>query len=60
MTCDLVNDSKLMAEYKNYHAPGNAWPEITDGIKEAGVLDMQIYNFGNRMFMIMEVGEEFS
>ena len=58
-SCDLKDDPKLIAEYKNYHAPGNAWPEITKSIRDAGIVDMQIYLTGNRMFMIMEVDKTF-
>lgn len=57
--CDLKEDAKLIAEYKAYHAEGKAWPEITKSIKDAGIVDMQIYLTGNRMFMIMEVDETF-
>ncbi len=60
LACDLKDDPALIERYKEYHAPGNAWPEITASIKEAGILDMQIYLTGNRMFMIMEVDETFS
>jgi L-rhamnose mutarotase len=59
-SCDLKDDSKLIAEYKAYHAEGKAWPEITKSIKEAGIVDMQIYLTGNRMFMIMEVNDTFN
>ncbi|MFS4466677.1 L-rhamnose mutarotase [Maribacter sp. 2210JD10-5] len=59
LSCDLKDDPKLIAEYKEYHAAGNAWPEITKSIKDAGIVDMQIYLTGNRMFMIMEVDETF-
>ena len=58
-SCDLKDDSKLIEEYKNYHKAENAWPEITKSIRDAGVVDMQIYLTGNRMFMIMEVDETF-
>ena len=59
LACDLKDDPDLIEEYKNYHAPGNAWPEINQSIKDAGIEDMQIYLIGNRMFMIMEVNEDF-
>lgn len=58
-SCDLKDDPELIATYKKYHAPGNAWPEITDSIRDAGIVDMEIYLTGNRMFMIMEVDETF-
>ena len=60
LTLDLKNDPKLIAEYKNYHAKGNAWPEITASIRDSGIEDMEIYLLGTRMFMIMDVNESFS
>ena len=59
LSCDLKDDSKLIEEYKEYHREGNAWPEITKSIREAGIENMEIYLTGNRMFMIMEVNESF-
>jgi L-rhamnose mutarotase len=58
LTLDLKNDSKLIAEYKQYHE--SVWPEITESIKESGIVDMEIYLLGTRMFMVMEVNESFS
>ena len=51
--CDLKDNPELIERYKAYHAPGNAWPEITKSIKDAGIVDMLIYLTGNRMFMLM-------
>lgn len=58
-SCDLKDDPELIEEYKAYHAPGNVWPEIAQSIRDAGIIDMQIYLTGNRMFMIMEVDKTF-
>jgi L-rhamnose mutarotase len=58
LTLDLKNDPKLIAEYKRYHE--KIWPEITKSIKEAGIVDLQIYLLGTRMFMVMEVNDHFS
>jgi L-rhamnose mutarotase len=58
LTLDLKDDSTLIAEYKRYHE--NIWPEITRSIRDSGIEDMEIYLLGTRMFMIMEVNEEFS
>lgn len=55
---DLVNDDKLIAEYEAYHE--KVWPEIKKSITDAGIVQMEIYRFANRLFMIMEVNEEFS
>jgi len=57
--CDLKDNPQLIAEYKAYHAKGKAWPEVTQSIKDAGILDMEIYLIGNRMFMIVEVDDGF-
>jgi len=59
LACDLKDDPALIEEYKKYHAPGNTWPEIIKSIKDAGIVDMQIYLTGNRLFMIMGVDETF-
>jgi len=58
LTLDLKNDPQLIAEYKRYHE--KIWPEITKSIKDAGILDLEIYLLGTRMFMILEVDESFS
>jgi L-rhamnose mutarotase len=58
LTLDLKNDPNLIAEYKRYHE--QVWPEIVQSIKDSGIEDMEIYLLGTRMFMIMEVGEDFS
>ena len=58
-SCDLKNEPDLIAAYKEYHASGKVWPEITKSILDAGIIDMEIYLTGNRMFMIMEVDDSF-
>ena len=57
-TLDLKNDPAVIADYRKYHE--KIWPEITDSIKSSGIVDMEIYLLGTRMFMIMEVNEHFS
>jgi L-rhamnose mutarotase len=58
LTLDLKDDPKLIAEYKRYHE--KIWPEITKSIKDSGIEDLEIYWFGTRLFMIMEVNDSFS
>ena len=58
LTLDLKNDPALIAEYLKFHE--KIWPEITESIKNSGIVDMEIYLLGTRMFMIMEVNESFS
>jgi len=58
LTLDLKDDPALIAEYKRYHE--RIWPEITKSIKDSGIVDLEIYLHGTRMFMIMEVNDSFS
>ncbi|RYY10682.1 MAG: L-rhamnose mutarotase [Chitinophagaceae bacterium] len=58
LALDLKDDPALIKEYENYHR--EVWPEIIESIKASGIKNMEIYRTGNRLFMIMEVGPEFS
>jgi L-rhamnose mutarotase len=40
----LHPDPEIIRQYKALHAKGAVWPEITQGMKEVGILDMEIYN----------------
>lgn len=59
-TLDLKQDSELIAEYAFWHKSENIWPEIPKGIREIGILDMEIYIIDNRLFMIVETGVDFN
>lgn len=59
-TLELKNDPALIEEYKKAHAPGSAWPEITRGMREIGILDMEIYLHQTRLFMIMDTVPDFN
>ena len=58
-TLTLEDDPQLIKEYRKVHAPGSTWPEITQGMIDVGILDMEIYIMGNRLFMIMDTLPEF-
>jgi len=58
LALDLKNDDKLISTYKKHHT--KVWPEIIESIKSSGILNLEIYLTGNRLFMIMEVEGEFS
>lgn len=58
-TMELLNDAALIEAYKKAHAKGAAWPEITQGMKEVGIIDMEIYLIGTRLFMIMDTIADF-
>lgn len=54
---DLKDDPELIQKYIEHHQ--NVWPEILESLTVAGILDMEIYNVGNRLFMIMETQDDF-
>lgn len=58
LALDLKDDPALIAEYRKIHQ--QIWPEIRDRIKADGITGMDIYLTGNRLFMIMEVNDDFS
>ena len=58
-TLQLENDDALIEEYKKLHAMGNTWPEITQGMKDVGIIDMEIYLDGTTLFMIMDTTQNF-
>jgi L-rhamnose mutarotase len=58
LTLDLKDDPELIIEYEKYHQ--QIWPEITKSIHDAGILDMEIYLLGARLFMIIETNQQFS
>ncbi|MVM35317.1 L-rhamnose mutarotase [Spirosoma sp. HMF4905] len=60
LSLDLKDDPDLIAEYERWHARGSGWPEVRANDLKAGILDLQIYRTGNRMFMILETDDQFT
>ena len=58
-TMHLKDNPELIAEYVNRHSEAEAWPEIRAGIREVGILEMEIYILGTRLFMIVETPLDF-
>lgn len=59
-TLKLEDDPQLIEAYKKVHAPGAVWPEITQGMKEVGIIDMEIYIRGTLLVMIMDTVPDFN
>lgn len=55
---DLKNDPDLIKEYIKYHK--YVWPQIIKSIKDSGIINMEIYHHGNRLFMVMETIDTFT
>lgn len=56
-TLTLVDDPSMIEKYVDAHA--HVWPEIIEGQRQVGILDMQIYRKGRSLFMIMDVKDDF-
>lgn len=55
---DLIDDPELIAVYEEWHK--QIWPEIHDSITSQGIEQMEIYRVSNRLFMVMDVNDQFS
>lgn len=59
LTLKLKDDPSLIKEYEYWHRKENIWQEIPQGIREVGILDMEIYRHKTILFMILTVPENF-
>ncbi len=55
LALDLVDDLQKIASYEQAHE--RIWPEVRDHLLRHGVLEMEIYRIGTRLFMVMDVDE---
>lgn len=58
LALDLKNDPELIKAYENHHE--NIWPEIKESMKLQGILNMELYRWQNRLFMILETTADFT
>jgi len=56
-TLTLVDNPEMIAKYIEAHA--HVWPEIIEGQRQVGILDMQIYRRDRSLFMIMDTVDDF-
>jgi L-rhamnose mutarotase len=56
---DLVHDAALIQEYCRMHEPGSVWPAVIEHIRARGVESMQIWQRGDRLFMIVEAADDY-
>lgn len=54
---DLVDSPALIAEYQCHHQ--RIWPQIAGHLRDHGILEMEIYRLGTRLFMVVEVSAAF-
>ena len=56
---EISNDAELIAQYKKWHSEAYSWPEIRAGIREVGILEMELYLIGNWVVMIVDTAADF-
>lgn len=56
-TLTLVDDEVMIQQYVEAHA--HVWPEIIQGQRQVGIIDMQIYRKDRSLFMIMDTIDDF-
>lgn len=58
--CQFIKlNPETLEQYKYWHQSKNVWKEIPKGIREAGILNMEIYLIDNLSFMILETPVDF-
>ncbi|WP_445115567.1 L-rhamnose mutarotase [Acinetobacter sp. WZC-1] len=57
LALDLIKDDEKIKKYQQFHR--RIWPEIAENIRKRGVLEMQIWQVENRLFMIMDTVDEY-
>lgn len=54
-TMSLRDNPELIALYRKAHSEPEFWPEIKDGIRSVGILEMEIFILGTRLVMIVDM-----
>lgn len=55
----IKDDPELMEQYRKWHSEEYSWPEIREGIRQVGILEMELYMLGNRLVMIVDAPADF-
>ncbi|MDE6545799.1 MAG: L-rhamnose mutarotase [Candidatus Amulumruptor sp.] len=56
---EIEDNPKLIELYRMMHSRAEAWPEVLAGIREAGILEMELYIVGNKVVMIVDTPIDF-
>ena len=57
---ELKDDAELIRRYCQAHDEEHFRPEILAGMREVGILEMEVYILGNKIVMIVDAPEDFS
>ena len=56
---EISDDPELVAQYRKWHSEEYNWKEVREGIREVGILEMEIYILGSRLVMIVDAPADF-
>ncbi|MFV0329820.1 MAG: L-rhamnose mutarotase [Dysgonomonas sp.] len=56
----LKLNPNTLEQYKYWHSSKNIWKEIPEGIRKAGILNMEIYIFNDMAFMLIDTPVDFN
>ncbi len=57
---NLSDDPELIKEYRRIHSEQYSWPEIRQGIRAVGILEMELYICGTTVVMIVDTPVDFN
>ena len=57
---EIIDDPEMISMYRKWHSEEHHWKEIRDGIREVGILEMELYLFGNHLTMIVDTPIDFN
>jgi len=55
LALDLQNDAGLVEEYERHHR--EVWPEVITHLRQHGVVGMEIFRLGTRLFMVLDTDD---
>ena len=56
---EIINDPELISRYRKWHSEEHHWTDIRDGIRQVGILEMELYLIGNHLTMIVDTPIDF-
>ena len=56
---EISDDPELVAQYRKCHDEDHSWQEVRDGIRQVGILEMELYILGNKVVMIVDTPADF-
>ena len=56
---EITDNPEMIRLYRECHSREKSWKEIRDGIRSVGILEMELYIYGNKVVMIVETPLDF-